>query len=728
MKTPMATRALGVAAAALLLIPVGCRDGTGPDPGRYTLVIEAGTPQIGPVGKTLAEPLQVRVTVDGAPAPGVAIEWRVTAGTGATLTPSISRTDSSGIAEARLRLGSEPGVYRVEAAIQGASLAPARFEATAVYAPVLISVHPQSAAVGDTITLTGEHLGAAPAETRVLFDGIRGTIVSISETRIEVTVPHCVPTRQAQVTVALGPVMSEALPMNVAGADVAPIELDVGEVLEISEPDAMECIPLPGHQPGAAYLIIPQNAARVAGQGLPIQLVGVTEQTRPVATAEPAPGALAGPRLQRYASREVHAEWEAGLRVEERALPVTSALRPDMGPAIRAQETPSIGDRRSFNVYNREKKFSQITAAVKYISERAIVYQDVNAPPNGFTDQDFAHFTALFDDPIFPTVTGAFGEPSDVDGNGRIIILFTPVVNELTPRGAAGFVAGFFYGLDLTEGANSNRAEIFYSVVPDPGGRYGDPRSRDDILRTVPGVLAHELQHMVHFHERMMRRQAPRPEAVWLSEALAHMAEDLVADTLRARGDAAGQQAFQLSNYIRALRYLQGTTGVSVIDVEAPGSLEERGAQWLFLKYLAGHYGGAELLGALTRTTRTGIENVEAATGRTWDELFGAWTVALWADDAPELRHAQVDPRYTFTNIDLRAALGQFRGGFPLQPARYGFRDFQLAVTLPVASPLHVIVQADPFLPSPLHLSYARIAGAAFHEQDRPRFAIMRIE
>src|SRR5690606_2216800 len=146
--------------------------------------------------------------------------------------------------------------------------------------------------------------------------------------------------------------------------------------------------------------------------------------------------------------------------------------------------------------------------------------------------------TALFDDPIFPTVTGAFGEPSDVDGNGRIIILFTPVVNELTPRGAAGFVAGFFYGLDLTEGANSNRAEIFYSVVPDPGGRYGDPRSRDDILRTVPGVLAHELQHMVHFHERMMRRQAPRPEAVWLSEALAHMAEDLVADTLRARGDA----------------------------------------------------------------------------------------------------------------------------------------------------------------------------------------------
>src|SRR5690606_6916213 len=132
-------------------------------------------------------------------------------------------------------------------------------------------------------------------------------------------------------------------------------------------------------------------------------------------------------------------------------------------------------------------------------------YVDLDAPANGFTPQDLAGFGAIFDDPIYSTVAGLFGPPTDVDGNNRIIILFTPRVNALTERGAEGFVAGYFYGCDLVDAnrcRDTNRAEIFYSMVPDPQGQFGDPRSRAVVQRTVPGILAHEFQHMIHFGQK----------------------------------------------------------------------------------------------------------------------------------------------------------------------------------------------------------------------------------
>ncbi|NIR38511.1 MAG: hypothetical protein GWO00_01660, partial [Gemmatimonadetes bacterium] len=102
-----------------------------------------------------------------------------------------------------------------------------------------------------------------------------------------------------------------------------------------------------------------------------------------------------------------------------------------------------------------------------------------------------------------------------------VIILFSPAVNALTPRGSSGFVGGFFFGVDLlpdTEG--SNAGEIFYTLVPDPDGIYSDPRPKDDILELVPAILAHEFQHMVHFNQRVLLLGAEANEAVWLSEGL----------------------------------------------------------------------------------------------------------------------------------------------------------------------------------------------------------------
>src|SRR5690606_28370633 len=175
----------------------------------------------------------------------------------------------------------------------------------------------------------------------------------------------------------------------------------------------------------------------------------------------------------------------------------------------------------------------------------------------------------MFDDPIYDAVVDVFGEPSDVDGDGRIIILFTPVVNEMTPRNSSGFIAGFFYGLDLTTQANSNRSEIFYSLVPDPNGQFGDRRATSDVLRVVPPVLAHEFQHMIHFNQRYLLRGV-RTETLWLSEGLAHTAEDVVGAVFRARGRDAEADNFVLANLQRASRYLVDPGRTSLITDKPP--------------------------------------------------------------------------------------------------------------------------------------------------------------
>ena len=78
----------------------------------------------------------------------------------------------------------------------------------------------------------------------------------------------------------------------------------------------------------------------------------------------------------------------------------------------------------------------------------------------------------------------------------------TPRVNALVPASdcaAKGFVTGFFYGRDLLPSlSNSNAGEIFFAMVPDPGGQYSCSHASADVMRTRAGnvrarVAAHDL-------------------------------------------------------------------------------------------------------------------------------------------------------------------------------------------------------------------------------------------
>ncbi len=695
-------------------------NGTGPDDDSVNVAVQSGDAQFGAPSQVL-DPLQVIVTdpVSEEPLENVTVTWQIVTGNGALVTPSQSTTDEEGVATAVLRLGSALGNYEVEARASRMVGGPARFTARAVNPPA-ISGAPQQVNVGDTITITGTNFSPQPGDNLVLFGGFRGQVVTASATQMRVVVPACVPARTVQLTTSLGAVASAPVTIQVNGSTTTSLQLARGEVRTISDPAELGCFQLPGGIPGYSVLLIPQNASDVAGKLLPIQLAGLSGGNVSATI-------VASPALN--TTTDVPLLFETKLRARERAIVEradAASLRPQPSASAAACPTPAaVGNRCDFKVINKDDDFVNVTAELKAISTRALIYQDLNAPANGLSAVDFQTLGATFDDPIYAAVTGAFGSPSDIDANSKIIILLTPIVNELTPRtsgGGSGFIAGFFYGCDLVTAAlcsGTNRAEIFYTLTADPTGQFSNSRSVNTVLGSLPAVIAHEFQHMINFGQRQ------NVDALWLSEGLAHHAEDVVAEFYASRGDLANADRFRSQNRLRADRYLRDPPRTSLIAEGGTGTLELRGAAWLFVKYLEGQFGPA-ILRSLTQANQSSVTNVTQQTGRAWSALLGNWAVALYADDAPELAGANVRPEYTFPNVNLRAFMQQ--STYPLRPLFEQFGDFVFRETLPASSQEYIRLQASVPAPSPMSLNLAGLLGAAFPSDASPQLMLMRLQ
>ena len=115
------------------MIVAGCGEGETSGPRIASIVIVSGTPQSGPIGATLAQPLVVRIEdQSGAPVEGVLVTWTVTSG-GGTVTPAQSTSDVNGLASTSFRLGNSLGTNTATARIDQSSSVV--FTATATTAP-----------------------------------------------------------------------------------------------------------------------------------------------------------------------------------------------------------------------------------------------------------------------------------------------------------------------------------------------------------------------------------------------------------------------------------------------------------------------------------------------------------------------------------------------------------------------------------------------------------------
>ncbi|HYM24146.1 MAG TPA: hypothetical protein VEU08_13095, partial [Vicinamibacterales bacterium] len=391
------------------------------------------------------------------------------------------------------------------------------------------------------------------------------------------------------------------------------------------------------------------------------------------ATRQPAPGlSFAAPNAQE--------QFDLRLRriAQTQLAPMVPAARAAMRSGARRSVIPSsltIGQIITLNANGVSACTNPINvgARVAAISNGAYILADTANPSGGFSDADYASFGATFDTLVSPVDVGAFGAPTDIDHNGKIVILFTKEVNKLTTRGSAGVVGGFFYERDLfptTASAEfeacptSNVGEIYYSLVPDPNAVFSDKRTAADVLALTPGTLAHEFQHLINAGRRLyVNTTADFPEVVWLNEGLSHIAEELTfykaaslaprqnIDLNTARTVSTIFSNYQGSNFGRFNEFLSKPAQTS--PYADNDDLNTRGATWYMLRYLADHKGSGDgtTWSQLVNAVDTGQVNLSKVFGSNYLTQIRDWATAVFADDVP----GQTDARFQEQSWNMRS-------------------------------------------------------------------------
>jgi hypothetical protein len=668
----MSVKALRSLLPLLVLLAAACRkDGTAPE-ASYTLSFAGAEEQSAPAGAILPQPLEAIVrTASGAPVSGVIVEFAAVAGSSGSTEEAVAVSGNDGIARATVRLGSVVGLQEFDATIRRNRLATVRFRAVATEPPVLLGVSPMSFEGGDTLVISGARLLADGSPAVALVGGMEARAVAVEgDSVMRVVAPLCLPPGSVAVAVRTGSITTNTVSATYESS-IAPLLLAVGEAATLRTANLGECVRLP--ETLGAYLITPQFLGTGVDEDGASFILGRDAATVPFSiTAAGSTQPSVGP-AQAFHDRLRELEKEIGPAV---------AAQPRVPQLARGASVtlPQLNSTRTFDVLNDLRAspvtFSSVTAALRYVGDNILVYIDTQAPSgfNGYSEADISSLGTLFDNEMYQIAATTFGRESDLDRNGRVIVLMSPVVNALVTAAECantGFVAGFFYPNDLyLNNTGSNRGEIFYTIVPDPQGTFSCAHPVANVRRSVPGTFIHELQHMISFNERVLVRGGSS-EDLWLNEALSIHAEELAGRHFNDKypapsGRTSASQLFADSArpflfpvLANAYNYLANSQATSVTSFANYGSLEERGGAWLFLRWLIDQQ-GPQIVPRLVQTTASGEANVAARTGEPFTNLFGDFAIAASADLRSGFDRTSLAPRNRFTSYDLRTEFAYY--------------------------------------------------------------------
>ncbi|MEO8580859.1 MAG: hypothetical protein ABI469_11465, partial [Gemmatimonadales bacterium] len=483
--------------------------------------------------------------------------------------------------------------------------------------------------------------------------------------------------------------------------------MNVGEVRVLNPSDIPNGIDLPAGGSGD-YVIIVANTS--AAHDVPANFVVKADRSSGGAFGIEAPAALA-PQFslqagqlpgtwsrQQTIDNKVRAFERSGLSLRSASGPLDfSRFSARRSAQVAAMVVPNVGDLINLNVPDGAatdlcNNFIRTQATVASVSSKAILAVDtLDGPPGAlFTQAVLDSITNEFDNITYKTDSAYFGKPTDLDGNGRIILLFTGQINELTPPNTSGgFVGGFFFAGDFfpptdqgggagTFCPESNQGEIFYLLSPDPTGtKFGNVRTASSVRQGTRGTIAHEFQHMINAGNRYISTNplVKAFEAAWLDEALAHTAEDAVGRVSRGFTDlqlltfndlvpcntpcaqANDFNAFFFQNFARLTYWMGNTSIYSPMSKQADTSLAVRGAAWAIVRYAADNLSNGDPR-AFTRTLvagpDTGVKNFAAATKVPIDTVVARWLVSMYAD---HLGITGLDPKYQYRGYNFRSIM-----------------------------------------------------------------------
>lgn len=345
----------------------------------------------------------------------------------------------------------------------------------------------------------------------------------------------------------------------------------------------------------------------------------------------------AGPQpLAGQAGRTAHQRLKALDDARVNALLATLGVSPARAAVAAAAPTSA-----SFCV--REgltSRFSRRTATLRHETAHMVFYVD-NADLSDFATHEPGIWNSLgqswegtANNGIYAKVTGAFGPESDVDGDGKLMVLFSDL---LGPAENGGILLGYFSSGDTLfarddsatcVGTKGNGADMFImngiKNLTDAAGPGADPAvvAADTINRVYPDTLAHEFQHLINTAGHCLPNGCTEVEETWLNEGLSMVAED-VAGFGWNTNTVAGELYLDrlpgpdLFSYHR--RSLTTWEGDPIGNYQAVHSL---------VRYWADRYGQG-ILPELVAGNLRGLERTEAVLLAPFSRQLAEWTTAL---------------------------------------------------------------------------------------------------
>ena len=233
---------------------------------------------------------------------------------------------------------------------------------------------------------------------------------------------------------------------------------------------------------------------------------------------------------------------------------------------------------------------------------------------------------------VFERCVDSFGNPPNIDGDSRIIILILDIRDGYS--GAGGYIGGYFYSFNqiprsVPGYATSNEAEIYF-LDSDPL----DLNSASG-LQTGMGITSHEFQHMIHFNYDVQ-------ELTFFNEMCSLVAEVIC-----------GYPLYNQSYYVQETNHylLDWRTG------DNTAVLRDYSRAARFGLYIHDQLGSG-IFRSIVASTMTGIPGFDdglaasGTTARRFADIFVDWLIANILDDA------SIDPKYGYLYPALPKAGG----------------------------------------------------------------------
>ncbi len=331
-----------------------------------------------------------------------------------------------------------------------------------------------------------------------------------------------------------------------------------------------------------------------------------------------------------------------------------------MNPPAAARQ---VGEQDAFWVSNSDTNAHfQVTATLRYVTAHVYFWVEDGVK---FHPADLQALAEAFDMKIYPTNRAFFGSEwtPGVDGDPHIYILYA--------KGLGSRLAGYFSSADEYHPLAheySNAHEMFLLNA--------DTTSLSEEF--TYGVLAHEFQHMIHWHQ-------DRNETSWLNEGFSELAAFL--------------NDYNEGGFDWAYIY-QPDLQLNDWPNDEQSTTPHYGAGFLFTTYFLDRF-GEEATQALAKDAENGLESVDNVLRQinaadphsgqpiTADDFFMDWTIANYLQDG-----RAADGRYAYHNYTNapQASDTESVENCPSQPAERSVHQYgvdYIRITCPGDYTLH---------------------------------------